>query len=67
MAERPSTPRRSSERPESIGKRVAEAVDRLAEALDAVLRGPAPEPAYVPVRRPAPGELARYRRARRCS
>ena len=64
MAERPS---KSSEQPKPIGKRVAEAIDRLAEALDTALRGPAPEPAYVPVRRPSPEELARYKRARRRS
>ena len=62
MAKRPS---KSSEQPKPLGKRVAEAIDRLAEALDTALRGPAPEPAYAPVRRPTPEELARYRRARR--
>ena len=62
MAERPT---KSSEQPKRLGERVAEAVDRLAGALDTALRGPAPEPAYVPVRRPTPEELARYRRAAR--
>ena len=64
MAERTS---KSSEQPKSVGQRVAEAIDRLAEALDTALRGPAPAPAYVPVRRPSPEELARYKRARRRS
>ena len=67
MTERPSRFPQQREEPRTIRERISDAVDRVAEALDAALRGPAPEPAYAPVRRPTPEELARYRRARRRS
>ncbi len=40
---------------QKLVEQVREAVDRLAEALDTLLHGPRPAPAYVPVRRPTPG------------
>lgn len=54
-----------NQREPKLVTKVREAVDRLAEALDAVLRGNSrPEPAYVPVRRPTAEELRRYARRR---
>ena len=55
---------KSPKQPESVGKRIADVVDRLAGALDTALRGPAPVPALAPARRPTAEEAARSRRSR---
>lgn len=39
---------------EKVIEQVKEAVDRLAEVLDTLLRGHRPAPAVIPVRRPMP-------------
>lgn len=46
-------------------EQIREAVDRLAQALNDVLRGPVPEPAVARVRQPTPEEVRRYIRRRR--
>lgn len=50
----------------TVADKIREIAERVAEAVETLLRGPAPAPAFVPVRhRPTPEELRRYAQQRR--